>query len=50
MPPGGDIYIHGLPNGLRKLWTAHPRRDVTDEEIRDIWSLVPTVARVVIHP
>jgi murein L,D-transpeptidase YafK len=55
--PGGDIYIHGLPNGLRKLWTAHPRRDwttgcvaVTDAEIREIWSLVPTGARIVIHP
>jgi murein L,D-transpeptidase YafK len=55
--PGGDIYIHGLPNGLRKLWTPHPRRDwtngcvaVTDDEMREIWSLVPTGARVVIHP
>jgi murein L,D-transpeptidase YafK len=57
VPPGGDIYIHGLPNGLRRLWTPHPRRDwttgcvaVTDEEIREIWSLVPTGVRVVIHP
>lgn len=55
--PGGDIYIHGLPNGWRKLRTRHPRRDwttgcvaVTDAEIREIWSLVPTGARVVIHP
>ena len=55
--PGGDIYIHGLPNGLRKLWTAHPRRDwttgciaVRDGEMREIWSLVPTGAPVVIHP
>ena len=56
-PPGGDIYIHGLPNGLRKLWTPHPRRDwttgcvaVTDAEMREIWSRVPTGVRVVIHP
>ena len=55
--PGGDIYIHGQPNGLRKLWTGHPRTDwttgcvaVSDAEIREIWSLVPTGARVVIHP
>ena len=55
--PGGDIYIHGLPNGWRKLRTPHPRCDwttgcvaVTDAEIREIWSLVPTGARVVIHP
>jgi murein L,D-transpeptidase YafK len=54
---GGDIYIHGLPNGLRKLFVRHPANDwttgciaVTDAEIREIWSLVPTGARVVIHP
>jgi murein L,D-transpeptidase YafK len=57
VPPGGDIYIHGLPNGWRRLWAPHPRRDwtngcmaVTNEEIREIWSLVPTGAQVVIHP
>jgi murein L,D-transpeptidase YafK len=57
VPPGGDIYIHGLPNGLRKILVAHPARDwttgcvaVNDAEIREIWSLVPTGARVVIHP
>jgi murein L,D-transpeptidase YafK len=55
--PGGDIYIHGLPNGLHKLWTPHPQRDwttgclaVTDAEMRESWSLVPTGVRVVIHP
>ena len=55
--PGGDIYIYGQPNGLKKLWVGHPRKDwttgcvaVTDAEIREIWSLVPTGARVVIHP
>jgi murein L,D-transpeptidase YafK len=57
VPPGGDIYIHGLPNGLRKFFTPHPAKDwttgcvaVRDAEIREIWSLVPTGARVVIHP
>lgn len=55
--PGGDIFIHGQPNGVRKYFNGHPRRDwtvgcvaVTDREIREIWSLVPTGARVVIHP
>jgi murein L,D-transpeptidase YafK len=55
--PGGDIFIHGQPNGLRKFFNGHPRRDwtvgcaaVSDAEIREIWSLVPTGARVVIHP
>lgn len=57
VPPGGDIYIHGLPNGWRKFVTPHPRRDwttgcvaVTDSEIREVWSHAPIGARVVIHP
>jgi murein L,D-transpeptidase YafK len=57
VPPGGDIYIHGQPNGPRKWFVGHPGKDwttgcvaVTDAEIREIWSLVPTGARVVIHP
>jgi murein L,D-transpeptidase YafK len=55
--PGGDIYIHGKPNGWRKFFTLHPRRDwttgcvaVSDREMREIWSLVPTGTRVVINP
>ena len=55
--PGGDIYIHGQPNGWRKFFIGHPRNDwttgciaVSDAEIRDVWSLVPTGAHVVIHP
>jgi murein L,D-transpeptidase YafK len=55
--PGGDIYIHGRPNGWRKLFVGHPAKDwttgcvaVTAAEIREVWSLVPTGARVVIHP
>jgi murein L,D-transpeptidase YafK len=57
LSPGGDIYIHGQPNGWRKLFVGHPAKDwttgcvaVSDAEIREIWSLVPTGARVVIHP
>lgn len=47
--PGGDIMIHGLPNMiskvkaaklLRKDWTAGCLA-VTDEEIEEIWKLVP---------
>lgn len=55
--PVGDIYIHGQPNGWRKFLVGHPDKDwttgcvaVTDAEMREIWSLVPTGARVVIHP
>jgi murein L,D-transpeptidase YafK len=57
MSPGGDIYVHGQPNGLRKLWTGHPDQDwtsgcvaLTDREMREVWSHVPTGARVLIHP
>jgi murein L,D-transpeptidase YafK len=55
--PGGDIYIHGQPNGWRKLWTSHPARDwtsgcvaLTDAEMREVWSRVAVGARVLIHP
>jgi murein L,D-transpeptidase YafK len=55
--PGGDIYIHGQPNGWRKFLAGHPAKDwttgcvaVSDAEIREVWALVPTGARVVIHP
>jgi len=57
VPPGGDIYIHGQPNELPEVPVDHPNRDwttgciaVTDAEMREIWSLVTTGARVVIHP
>jgi murein L,D-transpeptidase YafK len=56
VPPGGDIYIHGLRHGWRKLFVSHPHKDwttgciaVTDREIREVWALVPTGAQVVIH-
>lgn len=57
VPPGGDIFIHGQPNGLRGFFTGHPRKDwtvgcvaVTNAEMREIWSKVPNGTRVVIHP
>ena len=57
VPPGGDIYIHGTPNGWRKHLVGHPRRDwttgciaVSDPEMREIWSRVPTGARVAVRP
>jgi murein L,D-transpeptidase YafK len=55
--PGGDIYIHGQPNGWRKFLVGHRRKDwttgcvaVSNAEIREVWSLVPIGADVVIHP
>jgi len=46
--PGGDIMIHGLPNGQGWLGAAHRRADwthgciaVTNEEIEWLWRSVP---------
>ena len=46
--PGGSIMIHGLPNGEEDMAFAYKGLDwtdgciaVTNEEMREIWSLVP---------
>lgn len=46
--PGGNIMIHGLPNGWGFLAGLHTLRDwtdgcigVTNSEMREIWALVP---------
>jgi murein L,D-transpeptidase YafK len=55
--PGGAIMIHGLPNGLGALGAAHRLRDwtegciaVTDDEIEEIWRMVPNGTRIEIRP
>jgi murein L,D-transpeptidase YafK len=57
VPAGGDIMIHGLPNGLGWLGAIHRSRDwtdgcaaVTNQEIEEIWSLVDVGTRVEIRP
>jgi murein L,D-transpeptidase YafK len=57
VPPGGDIMIHGLPNGLGWLGGFHLSRDwtdgcaaVTNRQIEEIWSLVDVGTRVEIRP
>lgn len=57
VPPGGDIMIHGLPNGKGWVGAAHRLRDwtlgciaVTDPEIEEIWKLVPVGTPVEIRP
>jgi murein L,D-transpeptidase YafK len=53
--PGGDIMIHGLPNGYsdaryeRTDWTDGCIA-VTNAEIEEIWRLTPTGTRVEIRP
>lgn len=55
--PGGDIMIHGLPNGLGAAGATHRVADwtngcvaLTDEEIEEIWSVVPIGTPVEIKP
>lgn len=55
--PGGDIMIHGIQNGLGWLGTSHRWFDwtngciaVTNEEIEEIWTLVPDGTPIEIRP
>jgi murein L,D-transpeptidase YafK len=55
--PGGDIMIHGLPNGSGKVGAYHRTVDwtngciaLTDEEIEEIWNAVPIGTPVQIKP
>jgi len=55
--PGGDIFIHGLPNGYGFVGAAHSARDwtdgclaVTDQEIEEIWRLVGNGTPIEIRP
>src|SRR5271165_487083 len=55
--PGGDIMIHGLPHGYGWLGAAHRERDwtdgciaVTNQEIDEIWKLVPDGTPIEIRP
>lgn len=55
--PGGAVMIHGLPNGKGWVGPAHRLYDwtlgciaVTDQEIDEIWNLVPTGTPVEIRP
>jgi murein L,D-transpeptidase YafK len=55
--PGGAIMIHGLPNGMGGIGAAHRLYDwtlgciaVTDDEIEEIWNMVPVGTPVEIRP
>lgn len=55
--PGGDIMIHGLPNGMGKIGAMHRAYDwtegciaLTDEEIDEVWRVAPNGTRVDIVP
>ncbi len=55
--PGGDVYVHGLPNGRRAIGAAHRLYDwtdgciaVTDEEMDEIWPVVANGTPIEIRP
>ena len=55
--PGGSVMIHGLPNGKGWVGAGHRLYDwtlgciaVTDDEIDEIWNLVPIGTPVEIRP
>jgi murein L,D-transpeptidase YafK len=57
LDPGGDIMIHGIQNGLGWLGASQRLIDwtdgciaVTDEQIEEIWRLVPNGTPVEIRP
>jgi murein L,D-transpeptidase YafK len=54
---GGDVFVHGLPNGYRAIGAAHRLRDwtdgciaVTDEEMDEIWERVSAGTPIEIQP
>jgi murein L,D-transpeptidase YafK len=55
--PGGDVMVHGLPNGFGWVGGKHRLTDwtdgciaVTDEEIDEIWKLVADGTPIEIRP
>jgi murein L,D-transpeptidase YafK len=57
LSPGGDIMIHGLPDGYEDVDEFHLVTDwtdgciaVTNREIEEIWKLVPDGTPIVITP
>lgn len=56
-PPGGDVDVHGLPNGYGWLGNSHRLKDwtdgciaVTNEEMDEIWRAVPDGTVIEIRP
>jgi murein L,D-transpeptidase YafK len=54
--PGGDVFVHGLPNGFGAVGAAHRLKDwtdgciaVTNEEMDEIWRPVPDGTQIEIR-
>jgi murein L,D-transpeptidase YafK len=57
LSPGGDVFVHGLPNGYHWVGASHRLKDwtdgciaVTDEEIEEIWRAVDDGTPIEIRP
>jgi murein L,D-transpeptidase YafK len=55
--PGGDVFVHGLPNSYGAIGAAHRLRDwtdgciaVTDQEMNEIWNAVADGTAIEIRP
>jgi murein L,D-transpeptidase YafK len=55
--PGGDLFVHGLPNGYGWVGASHRMKDwtdgciaVTNEEIEEIWKAVDDGTPIEIRP
>ncbi len=55
--PGGDVFVHGLPNGYGAIGAAHRLRDwtdgciaVTNQEMDEIWRAVADGTPIEIRP
>jgi murein L,D-transpeptidase YafK len=56
--PGGNIFIHGLPNGKSWMWWKYNTRSdwtngciaLTDTEIKELWDIVEDKTPIVIYP
>jgi murein L,D-transpeptidase YafK len=55
--PGGQIMLHGLPNGFAAEQVGHPRRDwtngciaLTNEQMDEIWARVDDGTTIIIYP
>ena len=55
--PGGDVFVHGLPNGYGWVGAGHRAKDwtdgciaVTNQEIDEIWSAVADGTPIEIRP
>ena len=55
--PGGDVFVHGLPNGYGWVGSSHRLKDwtdgciaVTNEEMDEIWAVVADGTPIEIRP